>query len=92
MRFLSIVAGATIALIAGLGSVSADELTLAASANDTGAPFALLNGIETLEMSDLELADTRGAALIMIIDTTISPIRSGGVHDFTFQTGDTIFY
>ena len=58
MQIKSIVAGAAIALIAGVGSVSADEL----SAGDTGEPFGLLDGIATEQMTDHELAATRGAA------------------------------
>ncbi len=62
MHIKSIVAATTIALIAGVGSVSADELSVADTTGDTGAPFALLDGIATEQMSVQELASTRGAA------------------------------
>ncbi len=61
MHIKSIVAGAAIALIAGVGSVSADENDVAGTAVNTGAPFALLDGIATERMSDQELASTQGA-------------------------------
>ena len=62
MQIKSIVAAAAIALIAGVGSVSADELSVADTAGDTGTLFALLDGIATEQMTDHELAATRGAA------------------------------
>ncbi len=61
MHIKSIVAAAAIALIAGVGSVSADELSVADTASDTGTPFAMLDGIATEQMSVQELAATRGA-------------------------------
>ncbi len=60
MHIKLIVAAAAIALIAGVGSVSADELSVADTANDTEAPFAMLDGIATEQMSVQELAETRG--------------------------------
>ena len=60
MRIKSIVAGATIALIAGVGSVSAHEPYVP---DTLGTPFAMLNGIETLEMSVQEMAAVRGIYL-----------------------------
>ncbi len=54
--------GAVFGLIAGVGSVSAGELSVADTANDTGTPFAMLDGIATEQMSVQELAETRGAA------------------------------
>ncbi len=57
------IAATTIALIAGVGSVSADELSVADTAVNSGAPFAMLDGIATEQMSDQELAATRGAAV-----------------------------
>jgi translation elongation factor EF-Tu-like GTPase len=68
MRIQSIVAGAAIALIAGVGSVSADELTVADSAANQGMPFAMLDGIETFELSVQEMAATRGAALVVYLN------------------------
>ncbi len=62
MQIKSIVAGAAIALIAGVGSVSADELPGADTTGDTGTPFAMLDGIATEQLSVQELAETRGAA------------------------------
>ncbi len=61
MQFKSIVAAAAIALIVGVGSVSADENDVADTAVNTGAPFALLDGIPNDQMSVHELAATRGA-------------------------------
>ena len=61
MQIKSIAAGAAIALIAGVGSVSADELSVADTADDTGSPFAMLEGIATVQMSDQELAAMRDA-------------------------------
>ncbi len=63
MHIKSIVAAATITLIAGVGSVSADELSVAGTAGDPGTPFAMLDGIATEQMSVQELAATRGAAV-----------------------------
>ena len=65
MQIKSIVAGAAIALIAGVGSVSADEPYVPDTAGATGAPFALLEGLATDQMSALELASTRGAGWVM---------------------------
>ena len=48
MQIKSIAVGATIALIAGVGSVSADEHSVADTA---GMQIGMLNGIETLELS-----------------------------------------
>ncbi len=56
------VAAAAIALIASVGSASAGEITVADTA---GAPFALLDGIATEQMSIQELAATRGAAGVL---------------------------
>ena len=55
------IAAAAIDLIAGVGSVSADELSVADTAGDPSTPFALLDGIATEQMSVQELAATRGA-------------------------------
>ena len=65
MRIQSIVAGAAIALIAGVGSVSADEITVADTAVNTGTPFVIIDGIPTEQMSIQELAATRGAASLL---------------------------
>ncbi len=63
MQIKSIVAGAAIALITGVGSVSADELSVADTAGATGAPFAVIDGIATEQMSIQELASIRGAVV-----------------------------
>ena len=68
MQIKSIVAGAAIALIAGVGSVSADELSVADTAVNTIAPFAMLDGIATEQMSVQELAATRGARRLDIFE------------------------
>ena len=62
MQIKSIVAAAAIALVTGVGSVSADELYVADTAGDPGTPFAMLNGIATSQMSDQDMAAIRGAA------------------------------
>ena len=62
MRIKSIVATTAIALVAGIGSVSADEVDVAATEGNTGTPFAMLDGIDTSEMSVQEMEATRGAA------------------------------
>ncbi len=72
MHIKSIIAGAAIALIAGVGSVSADENDVAGTAVNTGAPFALLDGIATEQMSDQELAETHGAYYVVLPPTTFS--------------------
>ncbi len=61
MQIKSIAAGAAISLIAGVGSVSADELSVADTTDDTGTPFAMLKGIATEQMSDQELVAMRDA-------------------------------
>ncbi len=80
MQIKSIVAAAAIALIAGVGSVSADEITVADTAVNRGTPFAIIDGIATEQMSIQEMAATRGAAWIRGVDvqvirssTTINP-------------------
>ena len=71
MQIKSIVAGAAIALIAGVGSVSADEIDMAGIAANTGVPFALLDGITIVPMSRQELAATHGAAQVMTVPETL---------------------
>ncbi len=66
MQIKSIVAGAIFGLIAGVGSVSADELSVADTTGDTGTPFAMLDGIATEQLSVQELAATRGAASVQL--------------------------
>ncbi len=62
MHIKSIVAAAAIALIAGVGSVSADELYVADTAVNPGTSFAMLDGIATEQMSVQEMDATRAAA------------------------------
>ncbi len=62
MQIKSIVAGAAIALFSVVGSVSADELSVADGAGDPDKTFAMLKGIATSQMSVQELAATRGAS------------------------------
>ena len=72
MQIKLIVAGAAIALIAGVGSVSADENDVAGTAVTRGGTFALLDGIATKTMSIHELAATRGAGSpVTAIDTVM---------------------
>ena len=66
MKIKSIVAAAAITLIAGVGSVSADENDVADTANETGTPFAMLDGIAALQMSVQDMAATHGAAYAVI--------------------------
>ncbi len=70
MQIKSIIAAAAIALIAGVGSVSADELSVADTAVNTGAPFAMLDGIATEQMSVQEMAATRGAGREILFGTS----------------------
>ncbi len=63
MQIKSIVAGTAIALVAGAGSVSANEPSVADTAGDTGTPYAMLNGFATSQMSVQEMAATRGGAV-----------------------------
>ncbi len=81
MHIKSIVAAATIALIAGVGSVSADENDVDGTAVNTGAPFALLDGIATEQMTVQELDATRGAGgdpttvpTLVTVEGPLSPI------------------
>ena len=59
MQIKSIVAGAAIALIAGVGSVSADEITVDRSAVNAGTLDALPAGVAG-PMSEAELGAVRG--------------------------------
>ena len=59
MHIKSIVAGAAIALIAGVGSVSADEITVDGIAVNTGTLLALPAGVAT-PMSGGDLDAVRG--------------------------------
>ena len=59
MRIQSIAAVATIALIAGVGSVSADEITVDSTAVNTGMLYALPAGVAT-PMTEAELDAVRG--------------------------------
>ena len=68
MQIKSIVATTAIALIAGIGFASANELSVADTAVNTGTPFAMLDGIATEQMSVQELAATRGAALVVYLN------------------------
>ncbi len=61
MHIKSILAGAAIALVAGVGSVAANELNVADTAVDPGSPYAVLHGIPTELMSPLEMEGTRGS-------------------------------
>ncbi len=62
MQIKSILAGAAIALVAGVGSVSGNELYVADTAAEPGTPYSVLDGIATEQMSVLEMANTRGSA------------------------------
>ncbi len=59
MHIKSSVAAAAIALIAGVGSVSADEITVDRTAVNTGTLYALPAGAAT-PMSEAELDAVRG--------------------------------
>ena len=60
MQIKSIVAGATIALIAGVGSVAVDELYAAETTPIPDARFTLLDGITASQLSVQEMAALRG--------------------------------
>ncbi len=59
MQIKTIVVGAAIGLITGVGSVSADENSVADTSGDTGTLFALPAGVAT-PMSDAELDAIHG--------------------------------
>ncbi len=59
MQIKSIVAGAAIALIAGVGSVSADAITVDGTAVNTGTLYALPAGVAT-PLTEAELDAIRG--------------------------------
>ena len=61
MRIKSIVAGAAIAFVTGVGSVSADELSVAKATPNPGTTFTMLDGLPTAQMSHQEMAAIRGA-------------------------------
>ena len=61
MHIKSIVAGAAIALSAGVGSVTANEFYVADTAGDPASSFAMLDGIVAEQMSGPELAKTQGS-------------------------------
>ena len=65
MYIKSILAGAAIALVAGVGSVSGNELYVADTAVDPGTPYTVLYGIPTELMSPLEMEGTRGSFVIL---------------------------
>ncbi len=64
MHIKSIVAAAAITLIAGVGSVSADELSGDGTKEAPRTSFAMLDGIATEQMSVQELASVRGNAVL----------------------------
>ncbi len=55
------IAAAAIALIAGVGPVSADELSVADTAGDASTTFEVLNGIATMQISEGEMAGIIGS-------------------------------
>ncbi len=63
MQIKSIAAGAAISLITGVGSVSADELSVADTTADPDIPIALLGGIETFQVSARALSASRGTGV-----------------------------
>ncbi len=63
MRIKSIVAATAITLATGIGFASANELSVADTAVNTGTPFAMLDGIATEQLSVQELGATRGAVV-----------------------------
>ncbi len=80
MYIKSIVAAATFALIAGVGSVSADELSVADTAVNTGTAFDMLDGIATEQLSVQELGATRGAFFNpLLVGTRLSDIQSNNI-------------
>ena len=77
------IAAAVIALIAGVGSVSGNELYAADAAGDPGAFFAVLKGIAPEQISVKEMAAIRGAGH----SSVGSDIR---VLVLTTSAGDTV--
>ena len=81
MHIKSIVAAAAIALIAGVGSVSADELSVADPTVAQDTPFALLDGIATEQMSVQESAATRGAGGALDIEPFFLALGDPATHE-----------
>ena len=87
MHIKSIVAAAAIALIAGVGSVSADEITMDGTAVNTGTLYALPPGVATpLTEAELDAIRGQGAAFeatglpfyrVTTIDSTSSSSSRG---------------
>ncbi len=81
MHIKSIVVGAVFGLIAGVGSVSADEKDVGRTAVNTGTLFALPAGVAT-PMSEAELDAVRGqgpateAALLLALVAAYQPPSS----------------
>ena len=81
-----------LACVASIGFASANELSVADTTGDTGTPFAMLEGIETSEMSVQEMAATRGAAVVVFlnkVDLVDDPEVSRGATapTYTIPTG-----
>ena len=78
MKIKSIFAAAAITLIAGVGSVSADEITVADAKDTPPKSFDLLHDIAAARMTVKDLATTRGAqykrppAVVLIWGSTLS--------------------
>ncbi len=93
MHIKSIVAAAAIALIAGVGSVSADELSVDGTKAAPRTSFAMLDGIATEQMSVQELAATRGAGwhdetINTLSDATSALLSSEARSGATIIVGD----
>ena len=80
MHIKSIVAATTIALIAGVGSVSADELSVADTAADTTTQtaFAAVAQLPVTALSSAEMAETRGTYISVVYVNYTFVARQGG--------------
>ncbi len=80
MHIKSIVAATAIALIAGVGSVSADELSVANTAADTTTQtaFAAVAQLPVTALSSAEMAMIRGAYVVDRIVSYTFVSRQGG--------------
>ena len=94
MQIKSIVAAAAIALITGVGSVSAEERNLADPFGDVDGSFKFLNGIAASQMTAEEMGSTVGTAVASdpFGDFLVSDDRSSSSHTRNWNLQTVILY